>query len=116
MLKYFPKVAAVLRTFGVSTNLAGKWSAGPATDSDVLILRPQPAVGADLLWMPENDRKLAHFYTWTESPIDIHDCTDRVDADRIIYKGRVHLIVKSEDWEAGEFREILMRQLPGVTP
>lgn len=116
LLQYFQKVDAVLRTFSASVNTAGEWTPGTTTDTDIRILRPQPALGGELLWMPESDRKSAHFFTWTESFISIHDSTERVDSDQIIYNGHVHTVVKSEDWEAGRFREITMRRLPGVTP
>lgn len=116
LLQHFPKLPAVLRTFGTSVNTNGIWAPSTTTDTDILILPKQPAVGDELLWLPENDRKRSHFYTWTDTPIEIHDCTERKDADWIIYSGRAYMIVKAEDWEAGGFREILMRLLSGVTP
>jgi hypothetical protein len=116
LLNYFPKVPAVLRTFGPSVNTGGVWARGTGTDTDIYILHPQPAYGGELVWLPENDRKEAHFFAWTDSDIEIHDCVERQDADQIIYNGRVYLVVKSEDWEAGAFREIVMRLLPGVSP
>lgn len=116
MMRYFPKVAAILRTFEASENTGGIWAPGDPTDTDIQILRPQPALGGELLWLPENDRKEAHYFVWTDSDIEIHDSNERQDADQIIYNGRVHLVVKSEDWEAGGYREIVMRLLPGVSP
>lgn len=114
MLRYFKKRPAVLRAFGRSTNSNGVWTAGEATDTDILVVELQPAAGAELLWMPEGDRKFEHFYTWTEYSAVIHDSTERADPDQIIIDSFAHLVVKAENWLDGGFREILMRRLPGV--
>jgi hypothetical protein len=97
LLGFFPKKAAVLsRPTGSYVN--GRWVAGTASTSNILIIRPQPLPGKDLQVLPEGDRTYVHLVSWSDA--EIHN-DDILTINSLTYR-----VVHVEPWneDGGGYR------------
>ena len=111
MLQFFPyeMTPATLRSYGEGEYADGYWAPGEVTESEILIVKPQPVRREDLINLEDGESVSDYAKTWTKTTLKTR--RGQADADEIEIAGYVFKVVQVDDRSMdGDFFRVVMRR------